>query len=348
MRVDAAEDRLEGWPGTGSGPRSLCARLCRPEAAHEGWHVLGRIRYGGGEPAVSVDSPPTVSLPLPQLGQRWPLEECWTSPRLPGYGRRGEVAFGHDGEVLFGAVHASGTVTGLCGEAYAAYSELVAAIEAEGYPHLLRVWACVPGINDEEDWRERYKAFCQGRSRALAEAWRDALPSRVCASTAVGSDAGALTLHFLAGRRPGEHRENPRQVAAWAYPIRFGAGSPAFARATVAPPELSSLLFVSGTASIVGHESAHSRDARAQLEETLLNLQVLLDGGGSDTTGRVTRAELLKVYLRDAADLEWVRPALEGRFPGVPCLYLRAAICRAELALEIEAVAAPSLTPPGR
>jgi chorismate lyase/3-hydroxybenzoate synthase len=341
MSTYVAVDRREGWPMTGRQERSLWVRLCRPSAGGDGRYLLGRVRYGGDEAVAPASGPPQVWLPLPQLGAAGHVEERWSSPRRPRYGRLGEVAFAHDGAVLFGAVRAPGESAGLCAETCSAYRRVLAAIEAQGYPHLLRVWACVPGINDDEDWRERYKAFCQGRSRALAEAWGGALSSRVCASTAVGSDRGGLTLHFLAGRQPGEHRENPRQVAAWAYPVRFGAGSPAFSRATVAPSDLSSLLFVSGTASIVGHDSAHSRDAKGQLEETLANLQVLLDTGGPAARGGAARPELLKVYLREAVDLEWVRPALERRFPGVPCLYLQAAICRAELALEIEAVAAP-------
>lgn len=265
--------------------RSLRVRLCHTHAADDGRWPLGRFRYGGDEAAAPADGPPQVWLPLPQLNAGEGLEERWSSPRRPCYGRRDDVAFAHDGEVLFGTARASGAAAGLCAEAHATYGQVLAAIEAQGYPHLLRVWACVPGINDEEDWRERYKAFCHGRSLALAQARGDALPSRVCASTAVGSSLGALTLHFLASRSPGEHRENPRQVAAWAYPIRFGAGSPAFSRATVAPPALSSLLFVSGTASIVGYDSTYARDGRGQLQETVTNLDVLLGHRGHGAGG---------------------------------------------------------------
>ncbi|HVS04318.1 MAG TPA: hypothetical protein VMT16_16250, partial [Thermoanaerobaculia bacterium] len=321
-------------PGNGS----LRVGLCPPQAAFRGGHLLGRIRYGAGEDAATGAGPPQVCLPLPQLDHGG-LEERWSTSQRPAFGHCGEVAFAHDGAVLFGTVQAPATAA-VCAQSHAAYRQMLEAIDTAGYANLLRVWACVPRINDEEDGRERYKAFCQGRARAFAQAWGDGFPSRLCASTAVGSEDGTLILHFLASRLPGEHCENPRQVAAWAYPIRYGAGSPAFSRATLAPASLSSLLFISGTASIVGHDSTHRRDLGGQLEETLTNLDVLLRGRGNGGTVHGARPQLLKVYLRDVADLPRVRLALACRFPAVPCLYLRAAICRAELALEIEAVAA--------
>jgi len=49
---------------------------------------------------------------------------------------------------------------------------------------------------------------------------------------------------------------------------------------------------------------------------------------------------LVKVYIRNRADLELVRARLEPNLPpGAKCIYVEADICRPELMLEIEAIA---------
>jgi chorismate lyase/3-hydroxybenzoate synthase len=101
------------------------------------------------------------------------------------------------------------------------------------------------------------------------------------------------------------------------------------------------LLLISGTASVVGHASAHE-DTLAQVDETLANVETLVGraaqriGGGSATLGAQS---LLRVYLRDAAEAGAVNARLLERLGAqVPFMVLHGDICRRELRVEIEAV----------
>jgi enamine deaminase RidA (YjgF/YER057c/UK114 family) len=191
---------------------------------------------------------------------------------------------------------------------------------------LLRVWNHVRGINSVDGELERYRSFCRGRHDAFAShgyGLRADLP----AASAVGMREGSLATYFVASRGAAEQVENPRQVSAYDYPREYGPRSPSFSRATVA----GSLVFISGTASIVGHESRHHGDVDAQLDETIENL----DQVAGATLGDIIS---LKVYVRDRNDCARIAARLAPRIPA-PAIYLEADICRAELLLEIEAVA---------
>lgn len=325
---------------------TLDVRLPPPGgAAEEGsGALLARVVYGGSE------------LPLPVLGGGVGVE-VWTAAGPVARGRRGAVEIASDGRVLFGRVSREDADSpALEGVAYDAFRQVLSAAAAEGYPELVRVWACVPRINEEEasgegargDGREsprmeRYKAFCRARAAAFEEAWGGGFASRLPASTAVGSEGGALVVHFLAAREPGVHVENPRQVAAYLYPPCYGPRSPSFARATVAPDALGGALFVSGTASIVGHESLHPGSLPEQTRETVQNLERVREAAERarpDALGARFAWSLFKVYLRHAEDEPEARrlvPELTGG--RVPTLFLRADVCRRELLIEIEAVA---------
>ena len=217
------------------------------------------------------------------------------------------------------------------GEARELYCQLLTLAGERGW-NLHRIWNVVPRINEghqERSGLERYRLFCRGRAEAFDECWGPGFESRLCAFTAVGSETGPLVLHFLATESQGVPLENPRQMPAWSYPERYGPRSPSFARGLRLPEELGADLLLSGTASIVGHESLHEGDVVAQTQETIRNLRQL--------TGDGERLSALKVYLRDAADRELVEPLVAGVLADrEDILWLRADLCRSELAIEIE------------
>jgi chorismate lyase/3-hydroxybenzoate synthase len=196
-----------------------------------------------------------------------------------------------------------------------------------GYPYFVRMWNFVGSINEIEE-RERYQLFCAGRHDAFVEAGyhHDVdLP----AASAVGMPGRGLITYFLAAREPGVQVENPRQVAAYNYPPQYGPKTPSFSRATV----WGDTVFVSGTSSVVGHATVHTGDVRAQVEETLRNIEAVLARTGR-TLNDVTAA---KTYVRHATDYNTIAARLADVFP--VNLYLEADICRKDLLLEIECVA---------
>lgn len=219
--------------------------------------------------------------------------------------------------------------------ASAAYRRLLSDLERAGYPHLVRMWNFVPAINGHAAGLERYKLFSKARAEAFEAAYGPEFAARLPASSAVGSEGNALVVHAIAARLPGRHVENPRQVAAYRYPVRYGPRSPSFARATVARGPRGEEILVSGTASVVGHESAFPDDAARQAEETMTNIEAVVAAASG---GRRFVAEAMRAYLRRPGDLDAVRAVVSRRAPGVPTAWLRADICREELVVEIEAV----------
>ncbi|MBU6426451.1 MAG: hypothetical protein KGQ69_08970 [Rhodospirillales bacterium] len=186
-------------------------------------------------------------------------------------------------------------------------------------------------ITQETDGLERYRRFNIGRHRAFCTRLQEPLPP---AASGVGGTHGASVIYFLAARDPARPIENPRQISAFAYPPLYGPQSPSFSRASIYQSDSSTVMFISGTASIVGHESLHPGDLNRQTEETIANLQALIDAAGITGLGNWS----FKIYLRDPAYHATVDSALIAAFgPASERLHLHGEICRRELLLEIEA-----------
>ena len=133
--------------------------------------------------------------------------------------------------------------------------------------------------------------------------------------------------------------ENPRQTSAYRYPPKFGIHSPSFSRACVLSESAGTNLFVSGTASIVGHETIHPGDVAAQTRETVANINALLDEANRVVgSARYSLDGLkFKVYVRQPSDFCAIERALAGSLGCSTPVYLQADVCREDLLVEIEA-----------
>ena len=305
-------------------------------------NVLGIVRHdwSPGEPN-DLGAYPGVCLDLPQFNGP-PLAEVWTSNLPVIYHQAEGIHCAMNDEVLFGVVQLEerpGTL--LDSVTYNAYRRLLVHARALGYPHLLRVWNYFPQINREFDGLERYQRFCAGRHQALAENL-SGFPRTLPAGTAVGTMSGPLTIHFLAAKRPGTHVENPRQVRAYEYPPIYGPSSPSFARATLQPSISGSQLLISGTASVVGHVSAHIGDPGKQTLEIIHNLNALIvqtEQLHGVTRGQWCGQALFKIYIRHPAHFATICDILKEQLPShTQVLYLQGEMCRRELLLEIEGI----------
>jgi chorismate lyase/3-hydroxybenzoate synthase len=223
------------------------------------------------------------------------------------------------------------------------YAGLLRLVEARGYPHIVRIWNVVQDINRVEGELERYRQFCLGRHEAYIGALTD-LAGRFPAATAVGARAGGVTVYGIAAKAPGLPIENPNQMSAYRYPRQYGPRSPSFARALVKewPDCGRANLFISGTASITGHETRHAGDLRAQVGQTIDNLETVVAEAGRKASRRFGLGEpgsLLKAYVRRPEDLPAIRAGVAERLgTDVEVLYLRADICREALLVEIDGV----------
>lgn len=300
---------------------------------------------GFGPQSPRHDDPRYLRVPLRPHGEA-PLE-VWRAGAAIRRGCEEALRWSEDGQLLYGALEIDETAAGdgstplgVRQAAARAYARMVAFVQSRGYPHLLRVWNYLDAITEGVGDAERYRQFCMGRAEGLG----DFDASRLPAATAIGrcDSARTMQVYWLAARQPGRPVENPRQVSAYRYPRQYGPQPPSFARAML-PPDASAMpLLLSGTASVVGHRSQHEGALLAQVEETFLNFDSLL------AAARLHRPQLpavfgagtrLKVYVRDRDDLPVVAEALDARFGDrVPRVLLHAAICRRELAVEIDGV----------
>ncbi len=157
----------------------------------------------------------------------------------------------------------------------------------------------------------------------------------------MGSPPGSpISIYFLAARQPPTMIENPRQTSAYHYPAQYGRHSPIFSRACVLREAPGTTLFVSGTASIVGHETLHRGDVAAQTRETVANIDALV--GEVNRVVGAPRYSLdalnFKVYVRRPSDLEAIEETLSQSLRSTASVvYLHADVCREDLLVEIEA-----------
>lgn len=220
----------------------------------------------------------------------------------------------------------------------AAYTRLFRLINSAGFPYPFRIWNFLPKINLGEGDQEEYKKFCVGRLRAFSQLDFD--QQQFPAASALGihhsdnATHGAV-IYLLATRTPGQHHENPRQQPAYQYPRQYGPSSPSFARATSLPTQFQLPIFISGTASIIGHDTKACGNLQEQLEITLDNIRYLL----ASIDPQASALSAIRVYLRHAEDLLATQNYLYQQFSPADINIVHADICRANLLVEIECVA---------
>lgn len=316
-----------------------------PQALLADPSVLAVFGFGDAAPR-QLDDPRYLHIALQPYGQDTPCE-VWRGAGPVRHGRDGDIAWSTDGALGFGVIevderaHAcAADPTGIVGAAAHAYARLASFVGASATPHLLRIWNYLDAITRGDGDNERYRQFCVGRARGLGDVDASHLP----AATAIGrcDEARMLQVYWLSAAAPGTPVENPRQLSSWRYPRAYGPQPPSFARAMLPPTDSQMPLLLSGTASVVGHATLHAGALLAQLQETFANFDALLGAARErqpalpPAFGPGTR---LKVYVRDLGDMDAVAEALRARFGDrVPHFLLHAAICRRDLAVEIDGV----------
>jgi enamine deaminase RidA (YjgF/YER057c/UK114 family) len=326
-------------------------------------NVLGVVGFEK-LPAIDGARVPVTASMTPSLGVNDNLCEVWrvagAEVRMSnGAAKRSRVHYRFCEELLFGsitieerAVDADGPTGGSMGgsadgESGAliratelAYHEIFGVLKETEHRHLIRIWNYLPEINREAGGDERYRLFNSARQLAFRNSGQ-ATVGTVPAASALGSPAGSpISIYFLAARQQPKMIENPRQTSAYHYPPKFGRHSPIFSRACVLDESAGTSLFVSGTASIVGHETFHQGDVGAQTRETMANINALLDE--ANRVVGLARYSLdglkFKVYVRQPSDLRAIEGALSGSLrSSTPIVYLQADVCREDLLVEIEA-----------
>lgn len=306
--------------------------------------ILGGICFL--DPAIANDTStiPLMQLHAPVLDGLQVASELWLSntaqPNAMDHGIQGAVHYRFNNEMLFGIITLPESES-LQHTTESAYQQIFALVDALGYPHIYRFWNYMADINIVTDGLERYRQFNVGRKDAWLACGRDAT-SQLPAACALGLSSGPLTIAFLAGHKTPVAIENPRQISAYEYPEQYGPRTPSFSRATLLQSGQGNLLLISGTASIVGHQTLHLSDVVAQTRETLANLQAIIDEANRllQTQKFELGQAFLRIYIRHAADFPAVRNEIYRQLgSAIKAVFIQADICRQELLLEIEATA---------
>ena len=271
--------------------------------------------------------------------------EVWYGSQPVSYATKEGIRCATDGYYLFSALSRP-AVGDLSATGYDAYHNLLQILCDQGIRSLVRMWNYVPGINAEGAERERYREFCTGREKAFGEFYAGKPDTFYPAATGIGRDGDDLTVCLIA-RKEAEgivNLENPRQVPAYQYPADYGRSSPKFARATFVDDAKEPRLFVSGTASIIGHATVNVGDGSRQTVTTAENIALLISeenlrGYAVPEGYCLADFQYIRVYIRRREDYPRVKAVCEERFAGVPYIFYHYAdICRSDLLMEIEGV----------
>lgn len=302
---------------------------------------------------------PLQRVPMARLDEEDSICDLWQSKsgQVPKPGQYQAIDYRYNDDLVFGVITLSETFfaaendkTPLQSATESAYNQIFSLLNLLSFPYLFRIRNYMADINGESFGLERYIQFNLGRQDAFLKHNRD-IKGSAPAACALGFELtvtennqskNTLTIAFLAGRVKPQNIENPRQISAYQYPRQYGPRSPTFSRASLIQLGSDEVLFLSGTASIVGHKTLHIGDVVAQTHETIENIKAVLAEANSQR--KETKFELstlyYTVYLRHKEDLDAVRNELElciGK--DLQAVYLQAEVCRQDLLVEIEATA---------
>lgn len=319
--------------------------------------------FGAWPPPASFVAQP------PEKGRHIALEAAVLSGRVPGVRVRRKRLDGLPYTVVTGAdfreVHGGGIATDGAGEdistqAKDAFERMKAILRREGltFGHVVRQWNYIESIvgvrRERRKSCQNYQAFNDVRTVYYGAS---DFPRGYPAATGIGQAAGGVILEFMALDAPAGVRvlplSNPRQVDAHRYSGGVLVGepiaevpektSPKFERAKLVVRGLSGIVFVSGTAAVLGQKSVGRRDVEAQTRTTVENIAALagnenLARGGLAPSPEGGVLSYLRAYVKRPADIPKVRRICESAFGPIPALYVRADVCRPELLVELEGI----------
>ena len=222
-----------------------------------------------------------------------------------------------------------------------AYTQIFKMTETMGFPYLLRTWNYIPHITKiSAGENNNYQLFCSGRAYAYNNFPRDHIYP---AATVVGTQGKEIKSYCIASKTPGLGVENPQQVSAFLYPPEYSKDPPLFSRALIHRNDTQEIIFVSGTASILGHSTLHEGDVLKQLEVCVDNIRRLIKTAANENQcSAINLADMtqLKVYVKNPGDFTSVRNHLKRIIGGISTTcFIQADLCRDNLLVEIEALA---------
>lgn len=315
---------------------AVLRRVFASDLANQAEALARSPLLGAGDPAAPVAASWVEQPPLPRTKLAlwaWHVRPAGEAAARQRRGLTVAVPRGDLVHLFTTNVGAAGGATGATAyqQTHATFDRYERELEAFGgtlRDHVLRTWVFVQGID------RNYMGMVDARrdlfaSRGLTDA------THFIASTGIegrGEDPRRiiqLDAYAVSGIAP-ERVVYLRAPQNLSRTIRYGV---TFERAVRVDYGDRRHVLLSGTASIDrdGHV-LHVGDVRRQTERTAENIEALLDEAGA-TPGDLAQ---LIVYVRDPADGPYVGDILRERWPGVPAVTVRGAVCRRQWLVEVE------------
>jgi enamine deaminase RidA (YjgF/YER057c/UK114 family) len=219
--------------------------------------------------------------------------------------------------------------------------------------NLVRQWNFIGDILGMKEGFQNYQVFNEVRSEYYKK-YRTI--TGFPAATGVGMKYGGVFLDFCALKSDDSIKlkaiNNPNQINAYEYGQKVLKGitgtvgsakhPPQFERGLLLMNKTASILFVSGTASIIGQETIGKGDVKEQTLVTIENIRKVADierikqlAGKQDMSQ--VRFSLVRVYVKKQEYFKSVKSICNDHFRDSPVIFIEADICRDDLLTEIEA-----------
>ena len=205
---------------------------------------------------------------------------------------------------------------------YHAYKIILHELHDE-YQYIYQIWNYIPNIN------ENYTKFNLGRKLAFENKY-SLYPVSTCVSNTVDN---LISIYYEIGKNIPLILNNPRQTPPEYYPKKYGT-PPVFSRAAIVDNKLR----ISGTASIIGSTTIHPGDIQHQTQETLLNIEAIIEQANKCREDILNPMDLsYTVYLKNRENSDIVFNLLKDTCGGHNIEIEEADMCREDLLIEIEA-----------
>lgn len=229
-----------------------------------------------------------------------------------------------------------------------AFGELIDIFTTAFFPlnSIVRKWNYLENILGFDGDKQRYQEFNDVRSGVYGTAFDE---KGYPAATGIGMNRGGVILEFVAIKSNEAKTvavDNPDQIAAHDYSKTVLVGNecqlkatPKFERARYLELFEKKLIFISGTASILGEKTVGVDDAVKQTEVTIDNIRSLYS---EDILEKLSNGNLVpryghaRVYVKNRKDFTAIKNTFKAEFANLPVVYIVADICRTDLLVEIE------------
>jgi enamine deaminase RidA (YjgF/YER057c/UK114 family) len=237
------------------------------------------------------------------------------------------------------------------------YLQKILSSNGMSFSDVVRQWAYMVNILGKEEYENGEKQYYQVFNDIRSHFYKDEpFQNGLMSATAVGCFAGNFSIEIIALRLHNEITRiapinNPNQKEAFKYGVKKLIGTPLVLTKKLTTPKFSraklvygvhgQILFISGTSAVIGEESVSVGSTLGQLEVTINNIELLLNGSSIYNCKKLDNSSiiLLRIYLKDLSNYIEIKDICEKRFINARIVIVKSVVCRESLNIEIEGIA---------